>query len=355
MKILLLSAYNALSHKNWCHGLMSNIPQYDWTMLTLSPNNFPWRIRGNPLSWLATENKTLVQKYDVVIATSMVDLATLCGIFPNLANAHKIIYFHENQFAYPLSNQIKNGNLKSLRIEPLMVNLYGAFAADKVVFNTNFNRTSFIENSKKFLKKMPDKSPLSCIDIIEKKSSILPVPIKEYLQQKTTNKPIPNSIIWNHRWEYDKNPKDFFDACYLLKKWNIPFKLIVMGQQFKNSPSEFHKAKEILENEIICWGEQPSDEYHKWLSKGKYVVSTAIHEFQGVAIMEASQAGCIPVIPDRLSYPEIFNKKHLFGQTPEELALFLKKQMTNDSLEPQNLDGYSWNAMKNDYVNLIEN
>jgi hypothetical protein len=36
------------------------------------------------------------------------------------------------------------------------------------------------------------------------------------------------------------------------------------------------------------------------------VLSTALHDFQGLAIQEASLAGCTPFVPNDLSYPEYF-------------------------------------------------
>ena len=36
------------------------------------------------------------------------------------------------------------------------------------------------------------------------------------------------------------------------------------------------------------------------------VLSTAQHEFQGLAVLQAVASGCLPAVPDRQAYPEIF-------------------------------------------------
>jgi len=51
MKILLLSAYDAASHRHWREMLVTGFPEHDWTVLTLPPRHFNWRMRGNALSW----------------------------------------------------------------------------------------------------------------------------------------------------------------------------------------------------------------------------------------------------------------------------------------------------------------
>lgn len=345
MKILLLSAYNTQSHNYWCNLLMNKLPEYRWTFLELPPRKFSWRIRGNALSWFAEQSEILNRDYDTVLATSMVDLSTLIGLFPHLGRSKKVFYFHENQFEYPLSESKNVSN-----VESMMVNLYGALCADKVIFNSKYNKESFFLGAEKLLKKINDHSPITVLNSVKDKTSILPVPICNKSPHKTDK--IKNSIIWNHRWEYDKNPEDFYKTLLILKKKNIDFKLIMMGIQFKNSPPIFNKIREDFNNNILCWGQQTKEEYLAWLNKGEIIVSTAIHEFQGLAVMEGVQYGAEPVVPDRLSYPEWFDKDYLFGNTPSEMSEHIIFSFKNTRGKP-NLHSLTWDSLKKRYIEVL--
>jgi len=134
MKALLLSAYDAQSHRRWRRGLVDAMPDVDWTVLALPPRNFSWRVRGNSLSWAFSERHTLEQPFDVLIATSMVDLSALRGMVPSLAAVPSVVYCHENQFAYP------NQPGRMQRNEPKITSLYTMLAADRVLFNSEYNR-----------------------------------------------------------------------------------------------------------------------------------------------------------------------------------------------------------------------
>jgi hypothetical protein len=74
-RVLLLSAYDAMSHRCWRRGLVKAFPEYEWTVLTLPPRHFSWRIRGNGLTWAFSKRRALSRPYDLVITTSMTDLA----------------------------------------------------------------------------------------------------------------------------------------------------------------------------------------------------------------------------------------------------------------------------------------
>jgi len=320
MKILLLSAYHAQSHQSWCRSLKIMFPEHEWVLLSLPGRYFNWRIRGNALSWSIEQADILSQHYDLVLATSMVDCATLSGLNPNLSHVKWIVYFHENQFSYPVST-------KHDHIEPKMVSLYNALCAEKVLFNSKYNYTSFISGLSAFLDKMPDHVPESTVRIIENKSSVLPVPIDVPIDKAVENKKLTLSsevpvLLWNHRWEYDKGPLQLLNVLYELKKRNYKFRLNLIGQQFRTTPKELLEIRKVFSNEIINEGYIKSIEnYHEILKSSDIVLSTSLHDFQGLAVLEAVALGCVPIVPERLAYPEFFPIKYCYESNFDNLDI----------------------------------
>ena len=54
------------------------------------------------------------------------------------------------------------------------------------------------------------------------------------------------------------------------------------------------------------------DEYYDLLSRAKVVVSFALQENFGFSIAEAVYLGCVPVVPNRLVYPEFYSQQYLY-------------------------------------------
>jgi len=303
MKILLLSAYDAMSHRYWREALVDRFPEHDWHVLTLPARYFSWRQRGNSLSWAFNERNRLDQAYDLLIATSMTDLSGLKGLVPALADTPSIVYFHENQFAYPRSSQAHSS------VEPQILNLYTALAADCVVFNTRYNRDTFLHGCAQLLDKLPDHVPAGLVERLNERTCVLPVPLPESCFQSVETDDRPLHIVWNHRWEYDKNPDLLLQALRVLKQdEQTPFRLSLVGQQFRKIPESLVVLQEEFRQELAHSGYLESTAYRQVLRQADVVLSTANHDFQGIAVLEGVAAGCVPVVPDRLAYRELFDE-----------------------------------------------
>lgn len=329
--IWLLSAYRADSHAAWADWLTAQFPEVNWLRLELPGRHFRWRIRGNPLSWLDALPK---DSPDLILATSMVDLAALLGLHPHLSHVPTVYYFHENQFAYPRSKQ----QVRS--VEPQMVQLYGALAARRLVFNSAFNCDSFLDGVDALMGKMPDQVPQGLRQRLAAKSSICPVPIVPIAPQERRREAL---IVWNHRWEYDKAPELFAEAMLALADSGVTFELALLGTRPKVAPEPLERLRQHLADRIVSDGYLPGTEYRSLLARAGIVVSTALHEFQGIAMLEAVSAGARPLVPDALCYPEQYPEAYRYppGDTAslqQRLRLWLREGL------PPPVDVRAWDS-----------
>ena len=168
----------------------------------------------------------------------------------------------------------------------------------------------------------------------------------------TKEKGKPPVVIWNHRWEHDKNPEQFFEALFELDRREINFNLVVMGESFCNQPAVFDEAREKLSHRILKFGYVESRrEYVEWLRQGDVVLSTAGHEFFGISVVEAVRAGCRPLLPNRLSYPELFPVEYLYED--DELVDKLIKTLDEGGLDAETAkdltESFSWQGKTRQY------
>lgn len=311
-KILLLSAYDARSHRYWHQSMVAQFPQYDWQVLTLKDRFFAWRMGGNAMNFSAQYEQQLKADYDVIIATSMTDLSTLLGLYPQLTRLPIHLYFHENQFAYPVNNQQRG------LLEIQMRSIYAALAADFIWFNSDFNHHSFFNGISQLVQKMPDGIPTDLFESLQTKSSVLAVPIADdcfSLNNKTpTNQAI--EVVWNHRWEHDKGPETLLEVLRLCTN-KAAIKFHIIGQQFNTKPPAMQSIVTHHQAQCLSLGYIESrTQYIKTLQQADVVLSTAKHDFQGLAILEAVACGCKPIAPDRLVYPELYPATNLYPSNP---------------------------------------
>jgi len=369
---LLISAYDAGSHRYWRKGLEQYLREYDWTVIALPARFFSWRIRGNPISFLSQYSDELSLDYDFIIATSMVDLATLKGIVPSLASVPSLIYFHENQFEYP---KTKN---QPTSIEPQMVNLYSAMSADSLIFNSEFNRDSFFAGVDRLMEKLPDYTVTSLSKQFAIKSSVIPVPVnddwfglvrpRKRKIEPAINHEVPVKIVWNHRWEYDKGPDRLLGFIKALKARAVLFEMNIVGEAFRQVPSEFKEIERCFAENIKTFGYvRDAQAYKVLLAQCDIVLSTAIHEFQGISVMEAVSAGCLPLVPDRLSYQELIPEKYRYSSdidSPESESIaavdrLLDVASSTDYALRADFQRYGWSTLvglyRSEIADLLEN
>ena len=301
MRILALEPYYGGSHKAFLDGWISS-SRHQWTLLTLPPHKWKWRMRHSAATFArqVTELVTAGEQFDMVFCTDMLPLAEFKGLVDaRVANLPSVMYFHENQLTYPVQVE------KERDLHFGITNFISMQAADQVWFNSSFHRDSFFKELKITLKRMPEDKMLGEIAKTQAKSLIFPQAITENKTKRSKYLP-PVHIGAVARWEFDKNPELFFSVLQKLKSKNIEFKLSFIGEQFTNSPKVFEEAKSIFKDEIVYFGYIESfAQYQKALIEIDILISTADHEFFGISVMEAIDAGVYPLLPNRLSYPEL--------------------------------------------------
>jgi glycosyltransferase involved in cell wall biosynthesis len=218
-----------------------------------------------------------------------------------------VVYFHENQLTYPArTNQERDLHFG-------FTNFTTAVAASRVWYNSAFHRDTFLDALEQLLGSMPDYNCLDWVSKVSRKSDVYPQGIQR-VPHRGARRPGPARLVWVARWEFDKNPEMFFEALFALQERSLPFRVSVLGERFAECPAIFDIARKRLRDHLDRWGYQESrEEYIRALLDADLVVSTADHEFFGVGVVEAVAAGCFPLLPRRLAYPELFGPDRVEG------------------------------------------
>ncbi|CAG0914021.1 unnamed protein product [Notodromas monacha] len=308
--VLILEPFHDGSHKQLLDTILNEVDGSRFLMLTMSGKKWHWRARNSGLYFAGIVPR--LDSYRVLFATSVMNLADFIALRPEFNRVAKILYFHENELNYPIVNP------KERDFYYGTAQIISCLVADIVLFNSGYNLESFLNATHKHFNMMPDYLPdvSEMVRRIRGKAHVLHFPVKFPVINAV---PSPESsdrllhILWPHRWEHDKGGDIFFECLRQLKK-TTRFKVSILGQKFSEVPEAFITAREEFKDEILHWGflDQKKD-YWEVLKKSDVVVSTSLHEFFGVSMVEAAIAGCFPLCPNRLSYPEIFPKECLYN------------------------------------------
>jgi glycosyltransferase involved in cell wall biosynthesis len=326
LRILALEPYYGGSHRAVLDGLVRHIDA-EWTLLTLPARKWKWRMRGSAITMAAQARVHLAEwqaaggecePWDLLFASTFINLAEFKGLAgAEIASIPAIAYFHENQLVYP------NRHEAEWDFQFPLTNITSALAADRCLFNTRWNLERFVAECAPFLKRFPDHHPVAVAERIAAKSAVVappfdPAPFDGVMPPARGRRA---RIVWPHRWEHDKDPETFFAVVSALADEGLDFEVAVAGQVFKETADSMQAAAATLGDRLVHVGEPSSRaEYAALLASADIAVSTAINEFFGLAMIEACYAGCLPLVPDRLAYPEIYATESRYGHADALLA-----------------------------------
>lgn len=177
-------------------------------------------------------------------------------------------------------------------------------ACDFVYFGSEFHRQLFLKNLK-----IPQKFHKKAIRSGQPYNITTRLCINNFDYDKRED-----VIVFTHRLNEDKQPEIFYDLVkYLPDDWGY-----VITQ--KNNYSK--------------------EEYYSVLAQSKIVFSCALHENLGIGMMEGTLNGCIPIVPNRASYNEIYFDKFKY---PSEWTIDFDSYLKNRD----NLVNFIVNLMDN--------
>lgn len=264
--------------------------------------------------WFAEQLERAPDACDVIMATSLLDVAQLRGLLPRpLDRCPVVLYMHENQLTYPASSE---GQRQDLQFG--LTNIASCLAADRVVFNSHFQRAAFLAAIPSLLGQVPDGAPSGVVERIDSRSVVLPVGLDCEQREAvagTAGQPDPRAregrplLLWNHRWEYDKRPDRFARALGRLLDADLEFDVVFLGDG-RGREQAFADVIGRLGPRCLHAGYlDDRRRYASWLAAADVVVSCAEHENFGIAVAEAVRAGCDPVLPCRQVYPELYGSR----------------------------------------------
>lgn len=367
LTVWLLNPYHTGSHRAWAEGYAA-ASRHRVRLLAMEGAFWKWRMQGGAME-LARQAEALLdagEKPDVLLATSMTNLPAFLALTRRrLGAVPTVLYMHENQLTYPLPagarRDLAFGMIQHLsmlvadrvcfnsayhlrswfeevprllkhfpdythletievvraksQVLPVGCDLrrldrYGGAAhvaagatADEDPGSDGFSRPAQAGAAEvatttkgQTAEVAPAKGPAT--EVVTTKGGISKKDVRGSGQ--------PPLILWNQRWEYDKDPDTMLQALYVLAEEGIPFRVALAGENFRQQPAEFVAARERLGARLVHFGYVADDAaYAQLLWSADVVLSTALHEFFGVGVVEAIYCGARPVLPDRLSYPEL--------------------------------------------------
>lgn len=326
-RILAIEPYGGGSHLAFLGGWAKH-SRHELQCTTLAARHWKWRMRSGPLAinQLIAERDVDSPPPDLVFASEMLDVPTWLGFASRhpalhgwISSVPLVTYFHENQWAYPKAPEARVDHHYAY------TNLLSALLSDACWFNSQFNLETFFRGSAAFLKRMPDSVGAHDLEAARERSKVIPPGFQPPSSHRRDPDPHHRLVIgWVSRLDHDKRPDRFVDVLNLLLTEGVDFELVLLGQRASDDAVSTNLFAAFQDRIRFNGYAETTEEYHRHLSSMDVVVSTAEHEFFGIAMCETIWAGAIPVVPNDLSYPEYVPDRLRF-ETLEQAAKIIQR------------------------------
>ena len=133
----------------------------------------------------------------------------------------------------------------------------GMAAADEVWCNSTFQRDGLLDALPALLDRAPDRSHISHLPEVANRCHVVPVGVDlADVPVRPIDPGVPDSggpvVLWNQRWDHDKNPRAVLDALTRLADDGVAFRAAIVGENDRVDPREFTEARDRLGDRVVA-------------------------------------------------------------------------------------------------------
>ena len=333
--IWLVSPYHTGSHRAWADGYVRH-SRHPLRLLTMAGRFWKWRMQGGPLELAELARQALADGVPrAILATDMVNLPAWLG----LSGANLPAACRSRSTCTRTSSPIRWRPGEKPDLTYAMLNWLSQVAADRVIFNSAYHLEAWFDELPRLLRHFPDYNHLE-----PDRHRAGPVRLScrwalMWPRQPpcVRSRPVPRRCCsGTSAGNMTSGPDRFFHLLYRLQEDGVDFQVAVAGENFRNVPEEFEVARTRLADRIVHWGfVDDVAAYRQLLARADLVISTAMHEFFGISVLEAIAAGAFPLLPAALSYPELIPAElHPACLYHDDDDLYAKARTRLDLLRP---------------------
>lgn len=173
---------------------------------------------------------------------------------------------------------------------------------------------------------------------------------KKSYRKNFTNKKVFISV---GRMEFSKNPFKVIDIFKRSKYIFTDICLIFIGDGKLFNEVKKYVYNQKLEKDVIFIKNVPFEKMKMWYFKADYFISACEVEAFGLAALEAVACGCMPILPQKGAFPEIFIKdRYLYDVNKINSIKFFEPTAEDREYLSKILKKYTWKKAIGQYEKI---